>query len=120
MSNVRFTGLTPITRFRPGDVLAVDNPGPGSAKIAFNDAGLPIDWGVYAITNPAATLLTIPFSGALAAAPTSYNLTFLGPTGNTIVVGGTALIGTSLTQFQVQLQGPPGDAVHSVRWEAFQ
>lgn len=119
--DIRFTDIsTTITRLRSGDVLAVDNLGPGSAQILAEDAsGGAADWGVFVFNNASTTLWTIPFSYTLPSAPTSYRLTFMAPSGNTIVVYGNALIGSSLTQFQIQLQGPTGDLVHSARWEAF-
>ena len=122
MANERFTGIgTTITRLRSGDVFAVDNLGPGSAQILAANAlaGTLVDFGVFALNNATTTLWTISFSYTLAAAPTSYELTFMAPSGNTNIAFGNALIGSSMTQFQVQLQGPIGDTVHSVRWKAF-
>lgn len=119
MADVRFTDLTPITHARVGDVLAVDNPTSGSAKIAYSAAGIPVDLGVFTFNNSATTLWTVPFNYTLPSAPSSYELTFMAPSGNTIVVFGNALVGSSTTQFQIQLQGPAGDTVHSVRWKAF-
>lgn len=97
---------------------------PGSQFItAANARGGCADWGVTTLNNATATLFTIAFSYTLASAPTAYDLTFMGPTGNAITIGGNPLVDQTsvnkLTQFQIQLNGPIGDAVHSVHWKAF-
>ena len=121
MANVRYTAVSPvITRLRPGDVIAVDNVSSGSAQISLANLGCPIDFGVLALNNATTTLWTVNFTATLAAAPTSYNLTFMAPSGNVILPMGIPLLSSSLTQFQIQLLGPIGDILHSVRWEAFQ
>lgn len=93
---------------------------PGSQFItAANARGGCADWGVTTLNNATATLFTIAFSYTLASAPTAYDVTFMSPSGNAITIGGTALVGSSTTQFQIQLNGPIGDTVHSVHWKAY-
>lgn len=93
---------------------------PGSQFITVENAsGGAADWGIFTFDDIGRTLWTVLFSYTLASAPLSYRLTFMAPSGNTIVIGGNALTGASTSQFQIQLQGPCGDLVHSVRWEAF-
>ncbi len=93
----------------------------GSAKITTANVvgGKLVAYGVFALNDAAQTLWTVPFGSDLGLAPASYELTFMAPSGNTNIAFGNALIDTSHTQFQIQLQGPIGDADHTVRWKAF-
>ena len=106
------------------DIMEVQSPGlgsTGSAQIPVADVigGVLLDYGVFTLNNAATVLWTIPFNYTLAVAPGSYEVCFLAPSGNSIVIYGNALIGSSTTQFQIQLSGPIGDTVHQVRWKAF-
>lgn len=123
MSTVRFTGLSVITALRSGDVFAVDNPGPGSAQIdnINSNGGRLLGYGVTAIPNSANPTITLGVT--LAAVPDWIEVSFMCPggagAGSYMIVGCVDASSMTMTQFNLQLLGAPGDTSHKVIWKAY-
>jgi hypothetical protein len=124
MSTARFTDLTPITAARAGDVLALDNAGPGSAQILVKDAlgGRLLAYGFATLsTASSAALQTVGFGSTLPEVPSHVDFSFLKLAAATDVPIGVLVIDTiSTTQFQIQLTGTLSDNTsYSVFWRAW-
>lgn len=123
MADVRFTALAVVTAFRSGDVLAVDNPGPGSAQINVINAngGRLLGYGVTAIPNSVNPTITLGV--ILAAVPDWIEVSFMCPggagAGSYMIAGCVDASSMTTTQFNLQLLGAPGDTSHEVIWKAY-
>lgn len=125
MANKKISDISrAITVVDDDDIMEVQSPAlgaTGSAKITTANmiGGKLLAYGLFDLDDDTQTLWTVPFGATLGSAPTRYELTFQAPSGNTNIAFGNALTDVSLTQFQIQLQGPIGDADHQVFWKAF-
>jgi hypothetical protein len=71
-------------------------------------------------TIPDSDLVVIPFGATLAAPPSLILIVFYMPSGTTVMSGDVVQGTITTTQFQVQMQSNPGDAIHQIGFVAFQ